>query len=124
MPELAILNPRVIPEVVRQYDAPENLLGLTLVDKTSNTQPFWEYDILVHTAAKVSKYVAPNAEAVLLDQLPVSSMKGDYAYQRMKKRFSPSTLRMLRQPGSDRASTAAGEARVVEENSGYAYGYA
>ena len=115
MAELSILDPRVIPSVVREYDAPENLLGLTLINKTSDTQPFWEYDIEVHTAAVLEKYTTPNSEAVLIDQTPVSHMQGSYAYQRVKKRFSPTTLRLLRRIGESRATAAAGEERVVRE---------
>ena len=115
MAELSILNPRVLPGVVAQYDAPEDLLGLTLVDKTSDNQPMWEYDIEVHTGAALRKYTAPNTEAILIDQAPVGHMQGRYAYQRFKKAFSPTTLRLLREVGQNLASTEAGERRVVRE---------
>ena len=119
MGEIAILDPRVLPRVVRQYDAAESLIGKSLVTEESDTQPTWEYDIEVHTQAALTKYVAPNGEAVLVDQLPVGHMAGSYAYQRMKKRFNPSTLRLLRRVGEGLASAAAGEERVVRETQAF-----
>ena len=116
MAEIAILDPRVFPRVVAEYEAPENLLGInTIVDIDSETQPTWEYDIEVHSRKALPRYSSHNSEAVLLDQLPVGHMAGSFAYQRVKKNFEPSTLRLLRGVGEGRASTAAGEAKVVRE---------
>ena len=115
MAELAILDPRVLPRVVAEYDAPEDLIGKSLVTQESDIQPKWEYDIEVYTGAALRKYVAPNSEAILIDQTPVGHMEGSYAYQRLKKRFNPSTLRLLRRVGEGLASSAAGEQRVVRE---------
>lgn len=115
MSVISILDPRVLPRVVREYEAPENLLGFNMVEKRSDIQPNWEYDIEVHTGASLARYTTPDSEAVLIDQLPVGTMRGSYAYQRIKKRFNPSTLRLLRRVGENTASTAAGEDRVLRE---------
>ena len=116
MAELTILDPRVLPRVVQEYEAPETLLGLnTLVAVESDDQPSWEYDIEVHSRGALNRYNTHNTEATLLDQLPVGHMEGSYAYQRVKKSFSPSTLRLLRRVGANEASSAVGEARVVSE---------
>ena len=116
MAELSILDPRVLPGVVQEYTAPENLLGLTtIVTLETDNQPKWEYDIDVHSRNALPRYNSHNTEATLLDQLPVGHMEGGYAYQRVKKAFLPSTLRLLRRVGEGTASTAAGEALVLRE---------
>ena len=116
MAEIAILDPRVLPRVVQEYEAGEEFYGLTsIVDDESDTQPFWEYDIEVHSRGAMQRYNSHNSEAVLLDQLPVGHMQGAYAYQRVKKKFSPTTLRFLRRVGEGLASAAAGEEKVVRE---------
>lgn len=115
MAELSILNPIILPRVVTEFDAPEQMLGRTLVEVDNDTQPFWEYDIEISDRGKIESYQAHNTEARLIDQLPVGNMKGDYAYTRIKKSFDPSTLRLLRAVGEGSASTAAGEAKVLRE---------
>lgn len=115
MPELSILNPIILPRVIQEFDAPESLLGKTLVDVDNDTQPFWTYDIEIADRGKLESYQAHNTEGRLLDQLPVGSFKGDYAYTRIKKSFSPSTLRLLRAIGEGSATAAAGEAKVLRE---------
>ena len=115
MAELSILDPRVLPRVVAEYDAPEDLIARAFVDEENDTQPEWEYDIEVHTGAALRRYNSPNAEATLIDQTPVGTMRGGYAHQRVKKAFNPTTLRLLRRVGENTASSAAGEARVVRE---------
>ena len=115
MPEISILDPRVLPMVVREYDAPTSFMGHQLVMMESDTQPFWEYDIVISERDKLDTYQTPNSEALLIDQLPVGHMEGRYAYQRVKKQFSPSTTRLLRRVGEGLASTQAGEDKIMEE---------
>lgn len=116
MAEISILDPRVLPRIVQEYTAPESFLGLSsIVTVESDIQPTWEYDIVVHTRQTLERYNSYNTEAVLLDQLPVANMKGGYAYQRVKKSFNPSTLRLLRRIGEGTANQAAGEERVRVE---------
>ena len=116
MAELAILDPRVLPRVIQEYDAPEEMMGLnSIVTEESDTQPSWEYDIEVHTRGLLNRYNSPNSEAFIVDQMPVGTMYGGYAYQRVKKKFNPTTLRTLRDLGEGRATSAAGEAKVRRE---------
>ena len=115
MAELSILHPRVLPRVVQEIDVQDDLMGLSLVSTESDTQPFWEYDIVIADRDKLESYQAPNTEARLLDQLPVGHMEGSYAYTRVKKMFSPTTLRLLRRVGEGTASTSVGEDRVIAE---------
>lgn len=116
MPELSILDPIILPQVVTEFEAPENLRGLNnLVTIDNDDQPMWDYDIERASRGALLKHQVPNAEATIIDQMPIGHMQGGYAYKREKKRFSASTLRLLRRVGEGRASTAAGEARVVSE---------
>ena len=115
MPEITVLNPIILPQVVQEYDAPESMIGKSIVQEDSDDQPFWEYDIEVDDRGKLESYQAHNTEARLLDQLPVGTMRGNFAYTRVKKSFTPSTLRLLRAIGNSQASAQAGEDRVLKE---------
>lgn len=116
MAELSILDPRVLPGVVTDFEASENFVGRNLMTIDNDEEAKWEYDIVrPHRVAQLL-HNAHNAEAQILDQTPLGHISGAYAYLRDKKTFSPSTLRLLRALGEGRTSSGRNaEARVLAE---------
>ena len=71
MPELSLFEPRTLPRVVNEFEAPEEFLGLTIVGTpVPEPQPTWEYDIIRAARGASLLHNSPNAEAQIVDQLP------------------------------------------------------
>ena len=115
MGEIPLLDPILLPQVVQEFDGNEDLMARSLVSIDHDTQPIWAYDIEQADRGKLESYQAPNTEARLLPHSGFGHMTGTYAYTRIKKMFSPTTLRTLRALGEGRASAQAGEQYVMRE---------
>lgn len=117
MPELSILEPRVLNGVVASFltDISPTLKGVGLMGTPeSDLNPLWEYDVIRGGRDK-SAPNSPNAEATRIDHIRHKVMNGSYIYLRDKKQFNPTTLRWLREVGSNEVSRAAGEQAVLQE---------
>lgn len=116
MPEISILQPRVLNGVITEFEGPENLVGRTLVGTpVGDPNPTWEYDIIRASRGAQTSYNSPNAEAQVLDQMTIGHMEGQYAYMRDKKVFNATTLRWLRAAGESAVAARNAEARVLDE---------
>ncbi len=116
MPELSIFNPRTLPRIVNEFEAPEENLGLQIVGAPiPESQPTWEYDIIRAARGASLLHNSPNAEAQIVDQLPFGHMQGAFAYKRDKKTFNATTLRWLRMAGESQAAAKNAEIRVMAE---------
>ena len=116
MPELSLFEPRTLPRVVNEFEAPEEFLGLQIVGTpVPEPQPTWEYDIIRAARGASLLHNSPNAEAQIVDQLPFGHIQGAFAYKRDKKTFNATTLRWLRAVGQTQAAAGNAEARVLAE---------
>lgn len=116
MPELAMFDPRTLPRIVNEFEAPEEFLGLKILGAPiPETQPTWEYDIIRAARGASLLHNSPNSEAQIVDQLPFGHMQGAFAYKRDKKTFNATTLRWLRLAGESQAAAKNAEIRVMAE---------
>lgn len=116
MPEIGLLEPRVLNGVINEFDPPEDFMGHTIVGApVRDINPLWEYDIELPVRGAATTFNTPNAEARLVDHEPIGHMQGGYAYMRDKKLFKPTTLRWLRRAGENAVSRRNAEAYVLKE---------
>jgi len=117
MPEISLLQPRILLGVVQSFltDVSPSLRGLTLLGPgRGDLNPTWEYD-MIRGARDRSTPNAPNAEAHRRDHLIYRKLTGSYIYLRDKKTFNPTTLRWLREPGNTAVTRGAAERAVMME---------
>ena len=116
MPEIGLLEPRVLNGVINEFDAPEDFLGHQLVGTPDrDINPSWEYDVELPVRGAQTTFNTPNAEARIVDHTPISHKTGGYAYVRDKKIFSPTTLRWLRAAGENTVNRRNAERYVLKE---------
>jgi Phage major capsid protein E len=106
MPDIPLLQPRVLNGFIIDKPFPQNLLGLQLVN-TREPYPFpvWAYDI-IRGNILMSKPNVPNSEAHIRGQQGVGAASGAFIYMRDKKLFEATTLYWLRMPGTLAARNA------------------
>jgi len=112
MPELAILEQKVLTGIIQQYVAPPENVGRKLFAKKSHPFTVAEWDVLKGSRER-STPTMPNREAIIVKQLGVGRKTASFIYVREKKAFEPSTLRWLRTPGE--LARANAEAAVRRE---------
>ena len=112
MPDLAILEPRVLNGVIERMPPADGMLGHQIVGRQSWPDAYWEYDIVTRRR-NIARPNTPNSPAIIVDQNGVGKMRGGFIYTREKKLFSPTTMRWLRAPGQMAASAA--EAAILRE---------
>ena len=116
MPEIALLEPRVLNGVIQEFEGPEELRGRALMGEPErDINPTWEYDIDRPSRGALTTFNSPNGEARILDQMKVGHIQGGYAYIRDKKTFTPTAMRWLRAPGENTANAANAERTVLRE---------
>lgn len=112
MPEISLLEPQVLREVVLKMPPPTNFILSNRVPKTPSPFPvaFWE----VHRGSRtMATPNVPNSEAHIVPRLGLSQESAHLMYLREKKVFQPTTLHWLKAPGQTNASNA--EAAVLKE---------
>jgi len=117
MPEISLLEPRVLNGVVSSFldDIGPELRGMNLIGAPQrDLNPVWEYDI-IRGNRDVTSANAPNAEARRVDHIKYGVMTGSYIYLRDKKQFNPTTLRWLREPGNNEVTRGNAESMVMRE---------
>jgi hypothetical protein len=112
VPEISLLQPTVMNGVIRTMDAPQELLGLSMLPKEPHPFPTVRYDTL-RGSRLLSKPNVPNSEAHIVPKLGVGQLVAGYFYIRDKKVFEPTTLYWIRQPGT--LATKYAEAAVLRE---------
>ena len=112
MPDISLLEPMVLRGVVEKFVAPESLVMLGRVPKTSWPFPSVTWDV-IRGSRMVAKPNVPNSEAHIVPRLGRSQESAAFVYLREKKVFEPTTLHWLRTPG-EIASTNAEKAVMRE----------
>jgi hypothetical protein len=99
MPDIPLLEPVVIRDVVQKLTAPETMVMTNRLPKTP-----WPYPSVTWEVIKGSRMVAkpnvPNSEAHIVPRLGISQESAAFVYLREKKVFEPTTLHWLKAPGS------------------------
>jgi hypothetical protein len=99
MPDIPLLEPIVIRDVVQKLTAPESMVLTNKLPKTP-----WPYPSVTWEVIKGSRMVAkpnvPNSEAHIVPRLGMSQESAAFVYLREKKVFEPTTLHWLKAPGS------------------------
>lgn len=99
MPDISLLEPVVIRDVVQKLTAPETMVLTNLLPKTP-----WPYPSVTWEVIKGSRMIAkpnvPNSEAHIVPRLGISQESAAFVYLREKKVFEPTTLHWLKAAGS------------------------
>jgi hypothetical protein len=99
MPDISLLQPAILRDVVQKMPTPQNLTLLNRVPKSPT--PFnvvtWEVRRGARTMATPN---VPNSEAHIVPRLGISQESAALVYLREKKVFQPTTLHWLKAPGS------------------------
>lgn len=112
MPDISLLDPRVLNGVIQRMPPADGLMGKTLVRNRSYPLPVWEYDVQTRRR-NVARPNTPDSPAIVIDQGGLGRMVGGFIYTREKKVFSPTVIRWLRAPGQLAGNNA--EAEVTRE---------
>jgi hypothetical protein len=112
MPEIALLEPRVLRGLISNLDVPEQLVMLNMLPRTPWPFPTVTWDVQ-RGSRMVAKPNIPNSEAHIVPRLGVEQKSASFVYLREKKVFEPTTLHWLRTPGQLAASNA--ERAVMRE---------
>lgn len=112
MPDIALLEPRVLLGVIEINPPPDGMLGHELVGRRPYPGPTWEYDIVTRRR-NVARPTTPNSPATIVNQQGIGKLQGSFVYTREKKVFETTTIRWLREPGQ--MATPNAEAAVLRE---------
>jgi hypothetical protein len=100
MPEITLLQPRVLLGVIEKLEFPDTFLGLSLMgDPVPNPWPVAEWDVIASNKEIAAPNV-PNVEAKIVPHLGVGKRTASLIYLREKKLFKATTLHWLRTPGT------------------------
>jgi hypothetical protein len=98
VPNIPLLEPLVIREVVQLLPVPETLALSSALPRSANPFPTVTWDI-IRGSRTVGKPNVPNAEAHIVPRLGRSQKSASFIYFREKKVFSPTTLHWIRALG-------------------------
>jgi hypothetical protein len=113
MPDISLLEPAILRDVVNKMPAPENLLLSRRIPKTPTPFPVATWEVIRGSRTMATPNV-PNSEAHIVPRLGISQESSTLVYLREKKVFQPTTLYWLKQPGSTTALRNA-ETEVLRE---------
>lgn len=113
MPDISLLEPTVLRDVVQKFGYPDSLVLSGLLPTTPWPYPSVTWDV-IKGSRNVAKPNVPNSEAHIVPRLGVSQQSASFLYVREKKVFEPTTLHWLRAPGS-LSNLANAEAAVLRE---------
>lgn len=99
MPEISLLEPTVLRGVVEKLTAPESLVLLNTVPRTSWPYPTVTWDV-IQGSRQVATPNIPNSEAHIVPRLGVKQESASFIYLREKKVFEPTTIHWIRTPGN------------------------
>jgi len=98
MPELTLLEQKVLTGVIQQYVAPPENVGRRLFKKKSHPFTNAEWDVIKSNRYRSSPTI-PNREGRIVGQMGVGKKTATFIYVREKKVFEATTLHWLRAPG-------------------------
>lgn len=113
MPDISLLEPAVLRDVVRKLPASENLILSNRIPKSPTPFPTATWEVIKGSRTMATPNV-PNSEAHIVPRLGISQESAALVYLREKKVFQPTTLYWLKQPGSLIAKRNA-ETEVLKE---------
>lgn len=99
MPDISLLEPAVLRDVVSKLPTPANFILLNQVPKTPTPFPVATWEVIRGSRTMATPNV-PNSEAHVVPRLGISQESSTLVYLREKKVFQPTTLYWLKQPGS------------------------
>lgn len=105
MPEISLLQPTVLRNVVERFTAPESLEMLSRVPQTPHPFPTVQWEVIRGSRA-VARPNVPNSEAHIVPRLGRSQESASFIYLREKKVFEPTTLHWLRQAANSTSELA------------------
>lgn len=114
MPDISLLQPLVLRDVVEKFTAPGELELLNRVPQTPWPYPSAQWDVVQGSRA-VARPNVPNGEANVVPRLGRTTKTESFIYLREKKTFEPTTTRWLRAPGTDLKTIERTEAAVLRE---------
>lgn len=112
MPDIDLLEPRILNGVIERMPPADGMLGHSIVTRRPWPDTHWVYDIITRRR-NVARPNTPDSPAIIVDQNGVGQMSGSFIYTREKKVFSPTVTRWLRAPGQLAANAA--EAEILRE---------
>lgn len=99
MPDIPLLEPTVIRNVVQKLPVPENMFLTKRLPHTPYPTQTATWDV-IKGSRQVGRPNVPNSEAHVVPRLGISQQAASMIYYREKKVFSPTTLHWLRAPGT------------------------
>ena len=99
MPDISLLEPVVIRDVVQKLATPETLVLTNKLPTTPWPYPTVTWDV-IRGSRTIGRPNVPNSEAHIVPRLGISQQSASFLYYREKKVFEPTTLHWLRAPGS------------------------
>jgi hypothetical protein len=99
VPEITLLEPTTIRDVVMKLPTPETLVLKNKLPTTPWPYPSVTWDV-IRGSRMIGRPNVPNSEAHIVPRLGISQQSAGFLYYREKKVFEPTTLHWLRQPGS------------------------
>lgn len=99
MPDISLLEPAVLRDVVQKLPIAPNLILSAKVPKSPTPYPFATWEV-IRGARTMATPNVPNSEAHIVPRLGISQESASLVYLREKKVFQPTTLHWLKAPGS------------------------
>lgn len=115
MPNISLLEPTVLRDVVQKIPPAQDKILLNSVPSTTVPVPFYEWEI-TRGSRSMARPNVPNAEAHIVPRMGTAKQSASLVYLREKKVFQPTTTMWLRAPGSLTAVANAEQAVVKELN--------
>lgn len=99
MPDISLLEPVVLRDLVQKMPVPQNMQLLNRVPKTPTPFPVVTWEVMRGARTMATPNV-PNSEAHIVPRLGIEQESASLVYLREKKVFQPTTLYWLKAPGS------------------------
>lgn len=99
MPDISLLEPTVLRDVVQKLPTPQNLILLPTIPKSPTPYPVATWEVTRGSRTMATPNV-PNSEAHIVPRMGISQESSTLVYLREKKVFQPTTLHWLKAPGS------------------------
>lgn len=116
MAEISLLDPVVILKTIEKFTTPQTNMAMSQIfDSTEDsTDSTAEWDVVVGNR-EIAKPNVPNSEAHIVPQLGIGRKTASFIYLREKKVFKPTTIRWLRNIGSNSRARGNAEKAVLRE---------
>lgn len=99
MPDISLLEPAILRDVVAKLPVAQNLILSNRVSKSPTPYPVATWEVTRGSRTMATPNV-PNSEAHIVPRMGISQESSSLVYLREKKVFQPTTLHWLKAPGS------------------------